>query len=95
VTLGEVIRRLYEFSDDLVISAERNPEWTYSSRAAVATAHDADGDLPYFLEVSLAKDSLRVWSEWREGATPSEQDRFEAVRHYATFDSYLPSAEPS
>ena len=46
--------------------------------------------MAYLLEVRLAKDVLRVWSEWRDGAAPSAEDRVEAVTYYARNDAYIP-----
>jgi hypothetical protein len=38
----------------------------------------------------LAKDAIRVWSEWRDGREPSRRERFDVVRYYAEYDAYLP-----
>ena len=43
----------------------------------------------YFLEVDIAKEAVRVWSEWRGGITPTLEDKLAAVIHYALNDSFL------
>jgi hypothetical protein len=43
--------------------------------------------------VTLAKEAIRVWSEWRNGAAPTLDDKIAAVVHYAREDSFLPVAE--
>jgi hypothetical protein len=95
VTLSDVIDRLDSFDDEETIYAE---EATRSAVAVVAREPD-DGTLPqdavglaYFLEVNLAKDAIRVWAEWRGGATPTLDDKLAAVIHYAVNDSFLPVA---
>jgi hypothetical protein len=45
------------------------------------------------MEVALAKESIRVWSEWRNGAAPTLDDKVAAVIHYAAKDSFLPVAD--
>lgn len=87
--LLDVIARLHEFDDDLTIYAERDPEWTESSRALVGTESDADGFAPV-LEVAAAKQAVRAWSEARKNKLPSLRERYEAVLYYALNDAYLP-----
>lgn len=54
-----------------------------------STPREALG-MAYLLEVDLAKEAIRVWSQWRNGATPTSEDRVAAVVHYAIHDAYLP-----
>jgi hypothetical protein len=91
--LRKVIATLDDLSDDETIyAAGASP----SARAVVAREPD-DGGVPaeavglaYFLEVSEAKESIRVWSAWRNGALPTLDDKVAAVIHYASRDSFLP-----
>ena len=92
MTLREVSGRLEEFEGGMVIYAERVPDWTGSSRAVVAPAGDDREGLTYLLEVDLAREAIRVWSAWREGLEPDEDQRLEAVTHYALHDSFLPAS---
>jgi hypothetical protein len=46
--------------------------------------------MAYLLEVDLAKEAIRVWSEWRNGAAPTSEEQVAAVVHYAAHDAYLP-----
>ena len=89
MTLLDVIARLHEYDDGLAIYAERDPEWTQSSRAFVGVQRDAGG-LAYVLEVAAAKDALRAWSQARKNKLPSLRERYEAVLYYALNDAYLP-----
>jgi hypothetical protein len=89
VTLLDVIARLHEFDDELTIYAERDPEWTQSSRAVVALEPEHDGLAPV-LEVAVAKDVLRAWSKLRRNRLPSLRERYEAVLYYALNDAHLP-----
>ncbi len=93
--LEDVIRRLDEFDDALTIYAAKDPDWSRSSRAVVARAQE-DGSLPpeakglaYVLQVDAAKEAVEVSSEWRNGATPTLDQKLEAVLHYAVYDAYL------
>lgn len=94
MTLAEILAKIDELDDELTIySAE---PWSPVSRAVAAREPD-DGSLPseasgmrYLLEVSIAKEAIEIWSQWRAGAVPTIADKCEAVLHYAENDSYLP-----
>lgn len=94
--VSDVLTNLSAYDDDLTIYAVTDPEWTACSEAIVARELD-DGSIPqeaaglqYFIEVYLAKDVLRVWSDWRAGTTPTAEQACEAVIYYAVNDAYLP-----
>jgi hypothetical protein len=89
MTLLDVIARLHEFDDELTIYAERDPEWTQSSRAVVALEPEHDG-LASVLQVAVAKEAVRTWSTWRKNRLPSLRERYEAVLYYALNDAFLP-----
>jgi hypothetical protein len=36
------------------------------------------------------KEVLQVWTRWRDGRTPTDDEACEAVVHYAEHDAYLP-----
>jgi hypothetical protein len=84
--LEEVIAQFDEFSPE---------ETTYAADAA-ADARAAVGseevaiDLPYFFEVSLAREAIGVWRNWRPGRSPTLSDKVEAVTSYAQSDAWLP-----
>ena len=86
MTLEEVIARLDEFSAEHMIYAEA-PE---PSARAVVAEDGAGGDLPYLLEVALAREAIDVWSQWRPGRSPTHADKVAAVTHYAVHDAWLP-----
>lgn len=103
-TLAEILEHLDQFNDEededddrvLTIYASKQAQGSGSSEAVVCYQPD-DGSIPdqaeglkYLLEVFLAKDAIRVWSEWRQNAAPATQDRVDAVLYYATHNAYLP-----
>jgi len=90
-TLRELIGALDDLDDDATIYTDGSSP---AARAAVVDSSEAqeakDAGLRFFLEVSLAKDAVVVWSDWRGGAAPTIDDKLMAISHYATHDSYLP-----
>jgi hypothetical protein len=96
MTLAELISALENLEDDLTIYIAADSEWNASSLAIVRPESE-DGGLPpdasgmeYFLEVYLAKQVLDVWQNWREGRSPTLQEKCEAIIYYAKNDAYLP-----
>ncbi len=94
--LADLLEQLDSFDDELVIYAEKNPNWSADSSAAVLPEPD-DGritgqmqGMSYLLEVFLAKEVLEVWSQWRDGRNSTALDKCEAVIYYAENDAYLP-----
>jgi hypothetical protein len=104
MTLLEVAARLDEFNEDAVIFAEViDGAFVASSEASVMTMSEAEREenvndvaarrcpgLQYCLEVWIAKDSVRVWSQWRGGQMPSAAEAAEAICYKATFDGWGP-----
>jgi hypothetical protein len=93
VTLCDVVDQLNSLDDEDTIYVEA----PVPSATAVVAREPDDGTLPpsavglrYFLEVDVAKDAVRVWREWRGGATPTLDDKLAAVIHCAVNDSFLP-----
>lgn len=93
MTLAEAIERLEEFDADQIIYVVNT---TPVSEAVVDYETD-DGDVPasadgmrYLLEISLARDAIRVWSEWREGRQPTLDEKVQAVIYYAENDAFMP-----
>jgi hypothetical protein len=96
MTLGELVEKIEDLDDSFTIYAEGGPNWNKDSKA-VAVYEPDDGSLPpeakgmrYFLEVSIAKDVINVWKQWRNGKNPSTIDKLKAIIHYAKNDAYLP-----
>jgi hypothetical protein len=91
-TLRDLVGELDGLAEEGVIYTDAASP---AARAAVAVGRaeadraKADG-LRYFLEVALAQDAVAVWSEWRDGAEPTADDKLLAVSYYATHDAYLP-----
>lgn len=87
-TLQDVVQGLSAAADDATLYAAR--PWTAQSEAVVAIEDHPPTDLAYMLEVGLAREAIQVWSEWRQGASPSPQEACAAVVFYAEHDAYLP-----
>lgn len=93
-TLSELIEKLDDFDDNSTIYAERNPEWSADSRAAIYLQSengeiiDAPKDLSCFLEVYIAKEVIEEWKE-RCSRKPSTEDICNAVIYYAENDTYI------
>lgn len=89
--LSEIIRNLEGLDNSLTICAARTPDWAAESEAELCPSHlrAEECRLPYFLEVSVAKDVLRAWSFARSGAVPAHEQRCRAIIHYAENDAYL------
>ena len=90
-TLREVVQALDELDDEGTIYTDGSSP---AARAAVLTDESDEtvkaAGLRYFIEVALAKDAVLVWSEWRESAQPTIDDKLMAIWYYATHDAYLP-----
>jgi hypothetical protein len=97
MTLRDVLAQLEDLDEDSTIYVDGGAEAELAARAVVdvepedgGIPADADG-LDYLLEVSLAKEVLDVWRQWRDGRSPSVVERHEAVMYYAANDAYLPA----
>lgn len=97
LTLAEVVTRLEDLDNDLVIYITAGSDWNESSDVVVTVEPD-DGSIPanaegmeYFLEVSVAKNVLDVWQQWRGDREPTLADKCKAIVHYAMNDAYLPT----
>lgn len=95
-TLKNVIEKLSDFEEDQTIYAAG----ITGESAAVVDYETDDGEPPasadgmrYLLEVSIARDAIRVWSEWRDGQMPTLDQKLEAVVFQAQNDAFLPIAD--
>ena len=91
MTLREVANKLDQLDDALTICAARSPAWSATSEALLCPSHlsAADFPLPYFLEVAVAKDVIRAWSNVRSGRIPDLNESCEALVYFAENDAYL------
>jgi hypothetical protein len=95
-SLGSVLEDIDSVDEDLVLFTRGEEPVTCDTPAVlVEDEDDAPADSRYLLEVFLIKDVLSVWSQWRQGAEPTLQDKSAAVLHYATHDAYLPVPPPT
>lgn len=89
--LVDVIRAVTQLSDHETIYAAR--PWTAESEALVGPPFLAIDGLHYLLEVELAKAAVEVWSLWRDGLQPTDEQACGAVIHYAEHDAWMPVEE--
>jgi hypothetical protein len=94
--LGQALESLDSFDADQTIYVQSDRPIGADSEVVVDFYSD-DGEPPpsaagmtYLLEVSIARDVLRVWSEWRNGGTPSTNEMVGAVVYYAEHDAFQP-----
>lgn len=92
--LLELVQQIDDFDEELTIYIEGD-SWSGDSEVVVALEPD-NGSIPptaegkkYFLEVDLVREVLEVWSDWRDGREPTENEMVEAVIYYARNDAYL------
>lgn len=91
-TLASLLRAADELDDDGLVYAA--PPWDAESEAVVIEYSEevdkvAPPGLEYVLEVRLIKEVLSVWSQWRNGRQPNDQEALEALRYYAQNDAYI------
>ena len=91
MTLEEIISNLDSIDDSLTICVARTPIWTKNSEAELHPSNLAvkDFPLPYFLEISVAKEVLEAWSFARDGRLPSLEQKCEAIIYYAENDAFV------
>lgn len=93
LTLAQLLHQLDDLADDLTIYVR---ETNNLSPATPAIAQEVGDSSPapgmrYLIEVALAKDVIATWSAWRNGRTPSSNERVAAVIYYAEHDAYQPA----
>jgi len=96
MTLREVVEQLDRLDSDQTIYAAGGGDAGPESAALVAMSPE-DGALPdaakglaYLLEVDEAREVVKVWRSWRDGAEPNTEQKVQAITHYAKHDAYLP-----
>lgn len=93
MTLKDVIASLNEYDGEQTIyvrDAQPHAEECVICENDKSVSAQAPDEMHYFLEVSMAKEVLAVWSEWRSGCLPTIEEKMSAIIHYATYDSFLP-----
>lgn len=91
-SLGSMIGRLPDLDDALTIYVAGDGPVTADSVVVLVDEENEDSPAGtrYLLEVSQARDVLRVWSSWRGGRVPDVTEACRAVSHYARHDAYQP-----
>ena len=96
MNLRQAVELLDRLDADQIIYVQRDVPARAESGVVVDFSSD-DGEPPasaigmrYLLEVSLARNVVRVWSEWREGRSPSTEEKIEAIVYYAEHDAFQP-----
>jgi hypothetical protein len=73
-------------SEVIVLSLDQDER----NRSAAEISVNCCPGLAYCLEMSIAKDSVRIWSQWRNGRVPSAREAAEAICYKATNDAWGP-----
>jgi len=109
MTLLDICKQLDDLDDDGVLYAElTDGEFTPASRATVVIIPSEEIEAPtaeiaarhcpglsYCLEVSIAKNAIKVWSMWHNSAKPTAEQRAEAVCYKANYDAWGPPKFPT
>jgi len=95
-SLAVILDQIEGISTDLTIYVADQSRLSPMTEA-VAVPEPPGGLAPsgmrYLLEVSLARETIKVWSEWRGGRVPSPEEKAEAVIYYAEHDAYIPAEQ--
>jgi hypothetical protein len=93
-TLAAFLDHIDDLPDDFTLYVANSGPMS-GEIAALAQPEPSDGAAPtgfrYLLEVSLAREAIEVWSEWRSGRQPDSGDKADAVIYYAENNAYMPS----
>lgn len=92
--LAAILNQIDDMSGDLTIYVADTSQLLPTTNAVVLEAPTGDtapSDMRYLIEVSLAREVIRVWSHWRGGRTPTSDDMVKAVIYYAQNDAYMPT----
>jgi hypothetical protein len=96
LTLGQVVGGIEGFSDGgIIFVPDDTGDVSLSSPVKILDLDSTLAGVPgfrYFLEVELVKDVLQVWSDWRDGQSPTLDESLAAIIYYAANDSYIPIA---
>lgn len=97
MNFGQALKAFDGFDAEQTIYVRENGSINAESEVVIDFYSD-DGEPPasaagmkYLLEVSLARDAIRVWSEWRDGRIPSIEEQIDAVVYYAENDAFKPA----
>jgi hypothetical protein len=94
--LIDLVSRLDAVNEKLTIYTPNRKKATPTSDVVLAyqpedgTVPDAAAGMQYFLEVSVAKEAVEVWSEWRGSHRPTPNEAADAIIYYAKYDAFLP-----
>lgn len=97
--LGSILERLEEFAEEDAIHVSRESPITMETDVTVSSFDDegtpvvALESMTCLLEIGIARDVLRVWSEWRAGRQPNTDEKVAAIVYDAQSDAVLPVEE--
>jgi hypothetical protein len=96
MNLGQALESLEEHDSEWIIYV-RADDPIDARTEVVVDACAGSGEPPssaqgmeYLLEVVLARDVVRVWSQWRDGRVPTLEEKVAAIVYYAKHDAFLP-----
>ena len=92
--LAAILDRIDDISNDLTIYVADSGQLSSTTNAVALpeqTGHAAPSGMRYLLEGSLAREAIKVWSDWRGGRAASSDDKASAVIYYAGHDACMPA----
>lgn len=94
VSLGELLARVDEIPDGPIVYVPDGEDVDLATNVTLLSLEEVmprpPEHLKYLLEVEIIKDVIQAWSDWRDGRTPTLEDKLRAVLYYVENDSYLP-----
>jgi hypothetical protein len=92
--VGDVLADVDSLDDEIIMFVPEGEDVSLSTSALLLSFEEyergADG-YRYFLEGENIKESIEVWSLWRDGRLPTLDDKLAAVVYYATNDAFMPT----
>lgn len=92
--LAAILDQIDKVSNDCTIYIADTGQLSPTTNAVALQEPTSDAPpsgMRYLLEVPLAREAIKVWSDWRGGRNPSSDDKAKAVIYYAEHDAYMPT----
>lgn len=92
-TIGDVLADVDGLDDEVIMFVPETGDIGPSTPALLLNFDEYEQGVDgyrYLLEGENIKESIEVWSLWRDGRTPTLDEKLAAVVHYATHDAFMP-----
>jgi hypothetical protein len=94
LVLSDVLANINKYENHLVVYIASDREPGPESEVELVDYEGPQTPKPPGKRCLLGIDDIRIvldtWSKWREGRTPNDAERCEAVAFYAKYDGYIP-----